>query len=352
MIINNSQIYFEDNCVIHSTEINFLGKNETLWFKIHKKYSSWLTDKADPLLIALLIPAMKNSENIKIKGDISKKLYDNLDKIQDLLIKVIPYLSKIKIEANIVDELEKEFKEIISGFSAGIDAFTTFEDYYLNPKSNLKITNFLFNNLTLGKSRVAWKIENINKIKQKYNFSFFQTTSNLHAFYKKGHKIGFEQTHTMRNAAVAHFLGGNPNLFLYSSTFHKDLIQPIKSHDLAIIDDLLLPLLSSYTVECRSVGSEYTRLEKTIKVSEMIDAYDHLDTCIGKQKSPYINCGQCRKCTRALLTFELVGNKEKFHKVFNLKNWNAVKSQYLNELPKREQLNDKELYNYIKNKEG
>lgn len=347
MIIRLPYIENEGEFITLKSKITFLGINETLYFKIEKIYKSWLTNKLDPFLISLLIPAMKNNENIIVEGKISKKLFENLDKIQDLLIAVIPVLSKIKVDAELIEEQDQNYKNVLSGFSAGVDAFTTFEDYYLKPKYDVKITHFLFNNLTYGNNRIAQKITNINKIKDKYNFPLFQTWSNLHSFYKKGHKIGFEQTHTMRNAAIAHFLGGQPNLFLYSSTFHKDLIQPTKSHDLAIIDDLLLPLLSSYTVQCRSVGSEYTRLDKTLKVSKLKDAYSHLDTCIGKQTKQFINCGTCRKCTRALLTFELVNKKDNFKKIFNLDEWHKVRSVYIKELSNRTQLNDNELYNYI-----
>lgn len=347
MIIYKPSIIKDDTFVSYNSKINFLDTDENLYFKIDKQYANWLTDKSDPLLISLLIPAMKNKENIKIHGKISKILYKNLDEIQNLLIAVIPHLSKIKVDADLIEEDLIQHEVVLSGFSAGVDAFTTFEDYYLNPKSDINISHFLFNNLTYGNTRIAQKIDNINKIKNKYNFPLFQTWSNLHSFYKKGHKIGFEQTHTVRNSAIPHFLGGMPSLFLYSSTFHKDLIQPVQSNDLAIIDDLLLPLLSSNSVTCISVGSEYTRLDKTLKVSKLLDAYQHLDTCIGKQTSKFINCGTCRKCTRALLTFELVNQKDNFKDAFNLEAWNSVRNDYIKDLPNRTQLNDNELYNYV-----
>ena len=346
LIINKPIIIKDDTFFSYNSKINFLNTEENLYFKISKQYESWLTDKSDPLLISLLIPAMKSKENIKIHGKISKILYKNLDEIQNLLIAVMPGLSKITVDADLIEEEPVKHEVVLSGFSAGVDAFTTFDDYYLNPKSKIKISHFLFNNLTYGNNRIAQKIDNINKIKNRYNFPLFQTWSNLHSFYKKGHKIGFEQTHTMRNAAIPHFLGGMPNLFLYSSTFHKDLIEPKKSHDLAIIDDLLLPLLSSNTVKCMSVGSEYTRLDKTLKISKLKDAHKHLDTCIGKQTKQFINCGTCRKCKRALLTFELVNQKDNFKDVFNLEAWDSIRNNYINELPNRTQLNDNELYNY------
>lgn len=349
MIIYPPNIFTDDNFINYTAIVNFLNTDEDLFFKIDNKYADWVTTKSDPLLIALLIPAMKANEDIKVHGKISKKLYNNLDNIQDLLIKVIPVLSKINVDAELIEESKQPYKNVLTGFSAGVDAFTTFDDYYLNTKYDIKITHFLFNNLTYGKGRIQQKIENIETIKNKYQIPLFQTWSNLHRFYKKGHKIGFEQTHTMRNAAIPHFLGGTPNLFLYSSTFHKELNNPVVSKDIAIIDDLLLPLLSSNSVTCMSVGSEYTRLDKTIKISKLDDAYNHLDICIGKQTRKFINCGTCRKCTRALLTFELLNQQHNFKNVFNLEEWHKIRLEYIQELKNRTQLNDNELYNYIVN---
>jgi len=206
----------------------------------------------------------------------------------------------------------------------------------------------LFNNLTYGKTRVDIKLRNIKKLQSKYKFNLIETWTNLHSFYRKGKKIGFEQTHTMRNAAIPHFLGQNTE-FLYSSTFHEDMITIKRSDDLSVVDDILLPILSTKRVKCKAVGSEYTRLQKTLMLVDIEDSYEHLDTCIGKRETKFINCGKCRKCTRALLTFELVNKKNKFKKVFNIDAWNNVRSSYLKELPTRTQLNDHELYLHIKN---
>lgn len=338
-----------ESTATYCSNVEFLNENTELYFSIDEKFSDMLTYSSDPLLIALLIPCMQNNENLIIHGKISNHLFENIEKIQEMLCIIIPHLNKINV---IVDEVvnqsvDNTTKNVFSGFSAGVDSFVTLEDYFLNPKYNLKITHFLFNNLTHKEDRLNIKLKNISRVVEKYNFPFLKTHTNLHYFYKKHRGIGFEQTHTMRNAAIAHFLSGQPNIFLYSSTFHKDLIQVTESNDLAIADDILLPLLSTPASECIAVGSEYTRLDKTLNVSKMEDAYSHLDTCIGKQSEDMLNCGICRKCMRALLTFELINVSDKFKNIFNLREWHKVKDLYLDELPDRTQLNDRELYNFI-----
>jgi hypothetical protein len=348
MIVGLPNIFKTHNSGIYVSKINFLDEEKYLYFSVDKKYFNMITTFSDPLLISLLIPAMRHKQDIIIEGNISKKLFNNIDNIQEILLKVIPYLSKVSIKCNIIEEHEIPKKNIISAFSAGIDAFTTFQDYYLEPKYNKKITHFIFNNIGLGNARIAYKIKNIQSIVDKYRFPFIQTWSNLHNFYLKGQRIGFEQTHTIRNAAIAHFLGGEGNNFLYSSTFHLSKINAQPSTDLAIVDNILLPLLSTPRVKSESVGSEYTRLEKTRKVAYIEDAHKHLDICIGKQGNGFLNCGICRKCTRALLTLELESKEKSFKDVFNFEQWQEVRSNYIDQLENRTQLNDKELYNYIK----
>jgi len=349
MIINAPVHTIEENDIVYSSEIEFLGSKDNLYFKVDQRYESMLTLLSDPVVIAMLIPCMAEPVDLTVKGKVSKELYNNLDKIQDILCTVIPRLTKINVYADeIVDQKSlKKDKAVLAGFSAGVDAFITFQDYYLNPKYDTKVTHFLFNNLTYGKTRVNLKLKNIKKLQSKYEFNLIETWTNLHSFYRKGKKIGFEQTHTMRNAAIPHFLGQNTE-FLYSSTFHKDMIAIKESNDLAIADDILLPLLSTKHVNCKAVGSEYTRLQKTLMIADITDSYNHLDTCIGKQFAPFINCGTCRKCTRALLTFELVNKTNKFKDIINIEAWNNIKNDYIKDLPNRTQLNDNELYNYIK----
>ena len=354
MIINNPAIVHDQNFLKLISNVEFKGITKDIFFSVDNTYSELITDHLDPFLIGMLVPAMYYKEDIVVKGKISKRLLKNLEgPVQDILTIVIPKLKKIKIHAtNIIeDELYNTPKlNTITGFSAGIDAFTTLDDYFLNPISKEKITHFIFNNLTFSHKRINYKVANIKKIIEKYNLLFFQTYSNLHFFYHKIPGIGFEQTHTIRNAAIPHFLGGVPSKFLYSSTFHSDMTEIKQFPDIAIVDTILLPLLSSNRVECKSVGSEYTRVEKTLKVAHMPDSYLHLDTCIGPfkvNKRNFLNCGTCRKCKRALLTFELENLETKFAQSFDLNSWYNIRENYIQGLNKHTQQNDKELYHII-----
>ena len=345
MIINSPVHKVIDSNAIYSANIEFLGNTRELYFSVNKEFKHMLSSLSDPLLISMLIPCMYKKDDITIKGMLSENLYTNLNKIQDILCIVIPCLHKINVHAdNIVSTPNSSSKNVLAGFSAGIDAFVTFDDYFLNPKTETKITHFIFNNIDLNEAKVNEKVKRINNFLSEFDLKLLETRTNLHTFYEKK-KIGFEQTHTLRNVAIPHFLGNNTE-FLYSSTFSFDHISVKKSNDVSIIDTILLPLLSTPSVLCKSVGSEYSRIEKTFKVAEIEFAYNYLDVCTKPDKT-YINCGACRKCTRALATFELVNKKQHFSKVFNLNTWESIRTSYLKNLYTHTQLNDKELYDYM-----
>lgn len=354
MIVESPKIIINSSKITYSADIKFLEETHTIVFSVEDKFKDMVTTSSDPLLIALLIPCMATGEDLVIKGKVSKKLlYHIQTQIQLILIEIIPHLKKISIVAeNVIDETLDTCDTIMSGFSAGVDAYVTLEDYFLNPKYDLKITHFLFNNLTFKEEKKNKKLERILKLSEYYNFPLIETSTNLHFFYvmnKKIKGINFEQTHTLRNVAVAHFLSSNNCKFLYSSTYHYNNIAIIPSTDLSIADLILLPLLSSEKIECISVGSEYTRIEKTLKAIENPTASKYLDLCIGKEDT-FINCGVCRKCKRALALLESLGKKDKVKNIFNLPEWDKIKESYLKNLHTHTQINDRELYNFFKDK--
>lgn len=350
MIINQPKLNFDNGLAIYSADINFYNESHRIEFSVSDRYKDMITETSDPLLIALLIPAMYIGEDIVIRGAVSKKLlYGIRSQTQDLLCTVIPGLKKINVHADNIVENKQITTSVLAGFSAGVDAYVTLNDYYLYPKYDLKITHFLFNNLTFKQEKVEKKFKRIKELSEYYKFPIIETSTNLHFFYsynKKIKNINFEQTHTLRNSAVAHFLGANGSKFLYSSTYHFSHVKVSPSEDLAIIDPILLPTISSDTVECISVGSEYTRLEKTLKITEIPTTFDYLDLCIGKDDN-FINCGVCRKCKRALALFEVSNNLDKYKNIFNLQEWYKIRDSYLKNLSAHTQLNDKELYLYM-----
>jgi hypothetical protein len=88
-------------------------------------------------------------------------------------------------------------------------------------------------------------------------------------------------------------------------------------------------LLSTETLECISTGSEFSRLEKTLKMSKVPDAHNWLNVCISPDVTTGKNCSVCPKCCRTLLTLEVLGITDEFKNVFNLDKWQRIRRRYV-----------------------
>ena len=176
----------------------------------------------------------------------------------------------------------------------------------------------LFNNLIYKDNVANDKFIDNKRIADKLNLPLIETKTNLHQFYKKG--LGFEQTHTLRNAVIPHVLSFKGIKFLYSSSFPLKDFAIKKWPDIGIVNSILLPLLSTENTKLFEVGNEYGRVEKTKIISKMPETYDLLDICIDTKhlKSEYYNCSKCYKCMRALVTFEKLGIINNYQKMFGM----------------------------------
>jgi hypothetical protein len=209
---------------------------------------------------------------------------------------------------------------VITGLSNGVDSLSVCKDYLLSDDAaaNMRITHFLFNNVgshgrkvnpksaVMHKSRTAGAQHSARAL----GVPLIGLESNLDLFYS----TPFINTHTLRNAAAALTLQAGARYFLYASTYPYRKISVGHHTDLSKIDPILVPLLSTEGLEMFSAGAAYTRTDKTRLISEMEVAHHHLDVCV--VSSP--NCSTCWKCSRTLLTLELLGRIDQFSAVFNV----------------------------------
>ena len=351
MIINDPILIEKENCIEYNFTV-ILPAEETkkeVFVQVDKKFLDLVSDFSDAALLIMLLPAMVDNHDIIVKGKLSEQLYNNLASLQELIIRVIPWCRKINVQSDTIVPSSNVVKEnVITGFSAGVDAFVTLNDYYLNPKSDNKITHLLFNNLIYSDNVAEDKFKHISKFANEVSLPIIQTRTNFHDLYAKK-KIGFEQTHPIRNAVIAHILSKQGLTFLYSSSFPKADFEIKPWPDIAIANQALLPLLSTDKVKIVESGAEYGRVEKTEIVSKIPYTYEYLDICIGKKhlKSDFYNCSQCYKCMRALVTFEKLEVINKYHKLFDLTLYREKRNNYLKKLRKSKQLNDVNLLEFL-----
>ncbi|GDY26785.1 hypothetical protein AHAT_26750 [Agarivorans sp. Toyoura001] len=321
MDISPVSIASKEGAIVYQVNFDLRGQAQQLWFEVSHFGNLSLSTSADTALVSLLLPAMLANENIHIAGAISEQLLFNLNgAYQTLVIQQIPQLNRIKISAEKTSSQSSRAKGVITGFSAGVDSFCTLTDYFTeSTPAARKVTHLLYNNVgSHGKGKERLFKERYAQLKQSadnWQLPFIMVNSNMNDFY--GRALDFQLTHTIRNAAIPMLLQEHIGHFLYSSAYsYKDLFVG-SSYDMAYSDVFSLPLLSTESLQSHSVGSEYTRVEKTAVVAKNPESYKVLDVCVKGDQAE--NCSYCDKCLRTILTLEIANKLSLYEDCFNIK---------------------------------
>lgn len=354
MKIEKPVLKHKNGRIFHTAGVEFKREQQELWFSIDECHADLLTDSCDAFLVSLLLPAMYEGEDIYVKGSVSEKLLYNLSGPLQAVLKVImPSLSLIRIKADcVISHHSNIAKGVITGFSGGIDSFSVLTNHYYQINANQpKLTHLLFNNVgSHGKGGEKLFFERYNQLlptAQKIGLPLISVNSNLNQFYH--HTLNFRQTHTIRNAAIPLLLQGGIGSFLYASAFHYSDLSIGVSNDMAYTDAITLPLLSTESISSFSVGSEYTRVEKTVQVAQISDSWGALDVCVSsRNKEQYKNCGKCSKCLRTLSTFEIMGEAQRYDKVFDLTAYKKHRKVYFATLLSSSEPLNKEIIKFAK----
>jgi hypothetical protein len=351
IIIGKPELTPQNGDLTFSVEVDFLEKRETLWFRLKKEYAYLVSDRSDAPLVALLIPAMVLGEDIHLKGTISEKIYYNLSgPFQKVLKLIIPSLHIIKIFPADVQPAYQQGTGVGMGFSAGIDSFCVLSDHhYTDVPEGFQVTHLLYNNVgswdhgEKGRRLFQMHYEMIKPVTERIGLPFIAIDSNVDSFYEG---LGFQQTHTLRNASVALLLQKGIKKFLYASGVHYSNAFVGVCNDTAYSDTISLPLLSTEALDLISDGSEYTRVEKTLKVAKIEDSYKFLDVCA--KGDSQINCSRCWKCKRTMLTLDIAGFLNRYSEVFDLDIYRQSRDMYIAEVLKSKNPLLREIVSFMK----
>lgn len=325
MIINPVELVESNDEVKIQSLIEYSGKKKYLWYSFPKKYKQYLTtEKLDGFLVGLLLLAMKRGEDIEVKGAISEKLFFNLTHGYIQVMKIVrPDLKKIKIKAEKLDNGEnaKSKGGVVTGFSGGIDSFSTIYEHYFNaPSPSYKLTHFIFNNVgnhdewdaKRGRELFNKRYNLLKGYPEELGLDFIKIDSNLSDIVK----MDFESTHQNRNASSVLLLQKLFSKYYYSSAYQYKDCGLVAKGGLAKADPISVHLLSTETLECISTGCEISRVEKSRRVTEVPNANLWLNVCVHSQDGK--NCSICIKCVETLFSIEFFGKLEEFNQTFDL----------------------------------
>ncbi len=332
MIIKKPAIKIHQDKILYevavTTEAPFPNK---LWYQIDIGFGDFISETSDAPLLALLIPAMTYGEDIIVEGSVSENLLFNLNNDVQVIYSIFhPHLKKINIHAQRVYSHSYPSGNVASGFSGGIDSFYTLSQHFYPQEVSpgFRITHLLYNNVgSHGRAGEAlWKkrFKRLKKLPDKYGIPFIGVNSNLSQFYRD---YSFIQSHTPRDASVALLLQNGLGKYLYSSSINYHHLQLNPHKPITFSDSIILPRVSTSSIQLISAGSGLSRVNKTLAVADIPDVREFLDVCIDEVNEE--NCSQCFKCMKTQLTLDVAGKLEAFNKVFNPETYRSKRIEFI-----------------------
>ena len=337
MKIHPPRITHENDQVVISAlvESQRLGR-QNLWYSLDRHFSALICNSSDAFLAALLIVAMADGEDVFLEGPVSARLFYGLShRYQHILRCEIPWLKGIKVVASALESRPPAGAGVATGFSAGVDSFCVLADHFYAPvPEGFKVSHLLFSNVgshgpsEAGERLFEARYSHARNVARKLGLPMIKVNSNLDSFYADyGARLDFEQTHTPRSASVALLLQTGIRRYMYASAYSYPDIRVSPTRSVATSDPISLPLLATDALDVLSVGSEYTRFEKTLRVAELADSHDSLNVCVNSPDGR--NCSQCWKCMRTLLTLEIAGLAQRYIKSFDMAIYHRHRDRYI-----------------------
>lgn len=289
-----------------------------LWFEVPAIYENFVAKNSDFVAVALLPAAMIEGVDLEIQGEVSELLLYNLNRYVQPLIKVAyPDWRAIEIRATPVAMHKQRPAGVLTGFSAGVDSLSVLENYWAREDvpERVRITHLVNNNVGSfqfsGSSAWSKRQAVLEPVARDIGLPLLAINSNLQDFYPDD--LLFKHFHTFANAAVAHLLSDGIGRFLYASAYSYAEVHRAGRQaplNIAHLDGLLLPLMSTDSLSLQSADPELSRVDKTVAVAAG-KYWEYLDVCTSRNPDRVTNCSRCEKCLRTLITIEIAG---KIHK--------------------------------------
>jgi len=307
---------------------------DTIWFSVPRKYETWLTkDRYDGFLVALLYPAMAYGENIEIDGTVSERLYQNVKEcVIPILLVYSPNLKKINISVKeTTDKIIETATHIGTGFSGGVDSFCTIYDKFVletNPKYKIDIlTNINVGNYYGYRSMETDVLfqrafDRLSGFPSYVGLPYIPVNSKLAYIY--GEKWSFMQVHLLYTiAGILSMQNCFTKYYFASALSFAEIPYYAKNYVnygiAGFCDVYILQFLSTESLSIIPNGQQYTRAEKTERISHYSPTYDFLEV------SPRDSTGKQDvfrpKCIRTLTSLDSLDKLELYSKIFDLERY-------------------------------
>lgn len=321
---------------------------------------------AEPFLVALLIPCMRQKENLIVHAPISARLLESLETAMDILSSWNPDLSPISIEADETHVPERTGEEVGCFFSGGVDSFyCLLKNLERHPHDRDSVTHLIIlKGYDIGlndEDDSLWTqaLSNAERVAHELGKSIIPIVSNVRVHtdqytswgrYPSGDLWG-PNLHGSILASFGLCLNRSFRRIIMAAGYSYRELRPWGMHP------LLDPLWSTETLEFFHDGAECRRFEKiTRQVAKSPVALQILRVCWENPDGSY-NCGECEKCLRTMMALEITGALEQcttFARPFSLERFQRmilsehVRSLYEELIPGAVQAGREDLVNVLK----
>lgn len=336
--LTNLKKFTKDSWTYLSCDFNVTGiqspfQEKTMWVAVEEKNEDMLADNVyDPFVLVPVILGMYYKQDVHIDGNISPRLYHNMQHyLMNIFDRFSDQTSPIKFTVKGFDTVKTSSGGgtlIGTGISCGVDSLVTIYDNFLKEDDpNFKINSLFFVNCgTCGdyedekSHQKYWDRVALNKTgADELGLPMYLINSNYHAFT---HKIDEEKIGYLAIYSCILSLQKYIKRYYTSSNLSYDEIAEFnrisRDFDIAEYCESFMPhLISTECFELVIDGCQYTRAEKTERISDWEFAQKHLNVCVPAADKGH-NCSCCNKCMWTLIPLEAMGKLEKFKTVFNI----------------------------------
>lgn len=319
MIINKLTIINTEKGIRISAKIDFNTKGkqgEVLWFDIPEKYKDKISSRSDAFLSCLFLLAMSLGEDIRVEGEVSPRLLENINRYQKIYNTWLPDdYSVVSIEARDVLSDSGNGQAVISAFSGGVDSFhTLFENLFENIQNkSLAITHGIYVHgfdIALDQTKTfSVSSKMYNELFQSLGLELITLSTNIKDILDK--ELSWDWTHGAALAGTALLFSPMAKCLYIPSSYTNDTQVPHGSHRETD------PLISTESFATVYYGAHHNRQQKIEIVSTWPASFNRLRVCTWPREE-ILNCCRCNKCIKAMMSLEALNKLQNYKESFPL----------------------------------
>lgn len=273
-----------------------------------------LTGGGDVALAALLLPAMRVAEPLRIAQPVSPRLLAAATVVQDVLLTwdrflrpTDPWYHPVTIEADPATDRSAPAsstprRSVACLFTGGVDSFHAAVRHRDRIDTLVYVHGF---DVALDDAPLRREVSTrLRSAAEELGLPLLELESDLQVFGDRCW-VGWPDYHGAAFGVLAHALAGRVDRLLVPATHTYAHLEGLGSHP------LLDPLWSSEEVAVEHVDAASTRVDKVRVLAEVPAARRHLRVCWENRGGRY-NCGDCEKCVRTGVAVRLAGVEGRF----------------------------------------